>query len=231
MVISPTPGVRVRTGTADCGTLRRRQLIAATGPDCVVYCNRGCDRLPSIVREDRINTLICDEVDAVLNELHRAYRPEHAQHRAQQARRGHGPDGREERLFLCLFHQRGGVGIDVRGVERGAVEHRREFRADERGSRQAESSDSKRKLWNVTMKLDVGDFGELLAKSRIDGDVIELDLYTSTDALLQRVADTLPLLKRRLTALGLEVAQSSFQRGKIPSTLQNRPYHIFETQA
>lgn len=105
------------------------------------------------------------------------------------------------------------------------------IRADERGSRQAESSDSKRKLWNVTMKLDVGDFGELLAKSRIDGDVIELDLYTSTDALLQRVADTLPLLKRRLTALGLEVAQSSFQRGKIPSTLQNRPYHIFETQA
>ncbi|WP_218310345.1 flagellar hook-length control protein FliK [Alteromonas antoniana] len=105
------------------------------------------------------------------------------------------------------------------------------IRADERGSRQAESSDSKRKLWNVTMKLDVGDFGELLAKSRIDGDVIELDLYTSTDALLQRVADTLPLLKRRLTALGLEVAQSSFQRGKIPSTLQDRPYHIFETQA
>lgn len=105
------------------------------------------------------------------------------------------------------------------------------IRADERSSRQAESGDGKRKLWNITMKLDVGEFGELLAKSRIDGDVIELDLYTSTDLLLQRVADTLPLLKRRLTALGLEVAQSSFQRGKIPSTLQDRPYHIFETQA
>ncbi len=105
------------------------------------------------------------------------------------------------------------------------------IRPDERGGGQAGSSGSKRKLWNVTMKLDVGELGELLAKSRIDGEVIELDLYTSTDALLHRVADTLPLLKRRLTALGLEVAQSSFQRGKIPSTLNDRPYHIFETQA
>ncbi|WP_414830029.1 hypothetical protein [Alteromonas sp. H39] len=105
------------------------------------------------------------------------------------------------------------------------------IRADERGGRRAESNDDKRKLWNLTMKLDVGDIGELLAKSRIEGDVIELDLYTSTDVLLQRVADTLPLLKRRLTALGLEIAQSSYQRGKIPSSLNDRPYHIFETQA
>ncbi len=105
------------------------------------------------------------------------------------------------------------------------------IRPEERGSQGPGKADGKGKLWNVTMKLDIGEQGELLAKSRIDNEIITLDLYTSTDMLLASVLDTLPYLKRRLTELGLEVAGTSCQRGKIPATLNERPYHIFETQA
>ncbi|MCU7554883.1 flagellar hook-length control protein FliK [Alteromonas sp. ASW11-19] len=105
------------------------------------------------------------------------------------------------------------------------------IRPEERGGHAARKQGENGKLWNVTMKLDIGNQGELLAKSRIDNESITLDLYTSTDTLLVSVLDTLPYLKRRLTELGLEVAGASCQRGKIPATLNERPYHIFETQA
>jgi len=87
-----------------------------------------------------------------------------------------------------------------------------------------------RRLWNVTMKLDIGDVGQLLAKSKIDTDTLTLDLYTSNDSLFRRVADTLPFLKRRLTDLGLNIEKMSFQRGHIPDTLNKRPHQIFETK-
>ncbi|MEC8232957.1 MAG: flagellar hook-length control protein FliK, partial [Pseudomonadota bacterium] len=87
-----------------------------------------------------------------------------------------------------------------------------------------------RKLWNVTMKLDIGSTGAVLAKSKIDNDTITLDLYASNDVILKRLADTLPYLKKRLTELGLTVEQSTFQRGHIPESLNTRPHQIFETR-
>lgn len=85
-------------------------------------------------------------------------------------------------------------------------------------------------LWNVTMKLDIGETGKVLAKSKIDVDTITLDLYASNRTLLARIADTLPYLEKRLTELGLNVANTSFQTGVIPSSLNTRPHHIFETR-
>ena len=61
------------------------------------------------------------------------------------------------------------------------------------------------------MKLDIGDAGQLLAKSKIDTDTITIDLYTSNETVLTRVADTLPFLERRLADLGLNVEKMSFQ--------------------
>ena len=87
-----------------------------------------------------------------------------------------------------------------------------------------------RALWNVTMKLDIGDTGQVLAKSRIDKSSITIDLYASNEVILRRIADTMPYLTRRLTSLGLEVEKSSFQRGQIPETLKTRPHQIFETR-
>ena len=93
-----------------------------------------------------------------------------------------------------------------------------------------EDKDGEKRLWNVTMKLDIGDAGQLLAKSKIDTDTITIDLYTSNETVLTRVADTLPFLERRLVDLGLNVEKMSFQRGHIPETLNKRPHQIFETR-
>ena len=87
-----------------------------------------------------------------------------------------------------------------------------------------------RSLWNITMKLDIGDSGQVLAKSKIDKNTITLDLYASSDEVLKRISDTLPYLKRRLTSLGLTVESTSLQRGHIPETLNSRPHQIFETR-
>ena len=93
-----------------------------------------------------------------------------------------------------------------------------------------EGKGGERRLWNVTMKLDIGDAGQLLAKSKIDTDTITINLYTSNETVLTRVADTLPFLERRLADLGLNVEKMSFQRGHIPETLNKRPHQIFETR-
>ena len=96
-------------------------------------------------------------------------------------------------------------------------------------SHQEQKQRSQRSLWNVTMKLDIGSSGEVLAKSKINDTTITLDLYASNDTILQRLGDTLPYLTRRLLSLGLTIEQSSFQKGHIPKTLSTRPHQIFET--
>ncbi|WP_137167862.1 flagellar hook-length control protein FliK [Salinimonas lutimaris] len=93
------------------------------------------------------------------------------------------------------------------------------------------NADTSSRIWNLTMKLDAGTSGQILAKTKISGPSIELNLYTSTDGLLNTIRDTLPYLLRRLTAHGLEVAGSSVQRGQIPTTLAQHNYHLFETLA
>ena len=87
-----------------------------------------------------------------------------------------------------------------------------------------------RSLWNITMKLDIGDSGQVLAKSKIDKSTITLDLYASNDEVLRRIGDTLPYLHNRLTSLGLVVENTSYQRGHIPESLSSRPHQIFETR-
>jgi len=87
-----------------------------------------------------------------------------------------------------------------------------------------------RSFWNITMKLDIGDSGQVLAKSKIDKSTITLDLYASNDEVLRRIGDTLPYLQNRLTSLGLVVKNTSYQRGHIPESLSSRPHQIFETR-
>ncbi|WJG08592.1 hypothetical protein [Aliiglaciecola sp. LCG003] len=85
--------------------------------------------------------------------------------------------------------------------------------------------------WHLTMKLDVGDIGQMLTKAKLREHVLELDFYTSNDSVKTLVFDYLPLFKKRLESLGIEVAKTQCQLGKIPTHLQSRPYQIFETQA
>ncbi len=104
------------------------------------------------------------------------------------------------------------------------------IKRDSGGQHNKQTQAGQRSLWNITMKLDIGDSGQVLAKSKIDKDTINLDLYASNDEVLRRIGDTLPYLHKRLSSLGLVVENTSYQRGHIPETLNTRPHQIFETR-
>jgi hypothetical protein len=87
------------------------------------------------------------------------------------------------------------------------------------------------KHWQLTMKLSVGEVGELLTKARLRPDEVDLDFYASNDDVKHQVLNFLPILKRRFSNLGITIAATQCQLGKIPTTLAERPYHIFSTQA
>ncbi|MEP4890061.1 MAG: flagellar hook-length control protein FliK [Aliiglaciecola sp.] len=95
----------------------------------------------------------------------------------------------------------------------------------------ADKQKSKLAVWHLTMKMDIGDVGQILTKARLQQDELELDLYTSNEAVKELVYNFLPLFKKRLKSLGIEVAKAQCQLGKIPAHLHTRPYQIFQTQA
>ncbi|MEG3766736.1 flagellar hook-length control protein FliK [Alteromonas sp. 14N.309.X.WAT.G.H12] len=102
------------------------------------------------------------------------------------------------------------------------------FRTEEKPESQQKDTSQKQKIWHLTMKLNVGELGELLAKTRITGNDIHLQLYASTDTLLTQVYDTLPFLLRRFSQLGLNIEQHSCQRGRLQGSLKEAPYQLFE---
>lgn len=95
---------------------------------------------------------------------------------------------------------------------------------------QNQGDDPKNRQWNLTMKLSVGELGELLTKAKLKQDTLEIDFYTSNVSTRNQVLNFLPLLKKRLTGLGIDVAKSSCQLGKIPASLQQKPYHLVQTK-
>lgn len=92
-------------------------------------------------------------------------------------------------------------------------------------------SQEKTKTWHLTMKMDISDIGQLLSKAKVLDSGIELSFYSSNEQVKDRVVNFLPQLVSRLNHLGIDVVRSDCQLGKIPETLQKRPYHLFETQA
>ena len=87
------------------------------------------------------------------------------------------------------------------------------------------------KTWQLTMKLAVGELGELLTKAKLRDDTLEINFYASNETVKIQVMNYLPLLRRKLDSLGIEVSKSQCQLGKIPDTLQQRPYHMFQAKA
>ncbi|GAB3027992.1 flagellar hook-length control protein FliK [Bowmanella dokdonensis] len=117
----------------------------------------------------------------------------------------------------------------------GSAENRREMellirREPPPGDKRRPGQDADRQ-WHLSMKLDIGQTGSLLAKARLFHNELELDFYAANDEVKNRVLEFLPHLKKRLVSLGLQVNHSQCQLGKIPDQLQQRPYHIFETRA
>ena len=87
------------------------------------------------------------------------------------------------------------------------------------------------KTWQLTMKLAVGELGELLTKAKLSSNTLDINFYASNEAVKIQVMNYLPLLRRKFDSLGIEVGKSHCQLGKIPDTLQQRPYHMFHAKA
>lgn len=84
--------------------------------------------------------------------------------------------------------------------------------------------------WLLTMKLPIGELGEILTKSKVTEDKIELDMYTSSEELKIKTLNYLPLLKKRFDDLGIILEIGRCERGNIPDKLAKNPYQILETK-
>jgi hypothetical protein len=105
------------------------------------------------------------------------------------------------------------------------------IKREENDKENASTQDQNNKTWQLTMKLAVGELGELLTKAKLRSDTLEINFYASNEDVKIQVMNYLPLLRRKFDSLGIEVSKSQCQLGKIPDTLQQRPYHMFQAKA
>ena len=75
------------------------------------------------------------------------------------------------------------------------------------------------KQWQLTMKFDLQQYGNLLAVAKLQEQDLQLQFYTDHNEALRLAQKFLPLLKDRCAAQGLTVSQADCQLGKIPDSL------------
>ncbi|MBL4631891.1 MAG: flagellar hook-length control protein FliK [Paraglaciecola sp.] len=127
----------------------------------------------------------------------------------------------QETFYYNLPSAFGGTIKDIELLIKREAEHKE--------NASAEAQDNK--TWQLTMKLAVGELGELLTKAKLRSNTLEINFYASNQIVQIQVMNYLPLLRRKLESLGIEVSKSQCQLGKIPDTLQQRPYHVFQAKA
>ncbi|WP_100642264.1 hypothetical protein [Alteromonas facilis] len=102
--------------------------------------------------------------------------------------------------------------------------------------RESQSPDKKKKsgtgqhVWHLTMLMNIGDYGDVLCKCKLQESALNLNLYTSTEGLKTRILEFLPALRKRLDALGLEMTPPTCQLGAVPDSLRSKPYQLLQTQ-
>lgn len=79
--------------------------------------------------------------------------------------------------------------------------------------------------WQLSMKLDIGKLGKVLAKINLVQENLDLHMYASSPALKDKIEALLPLLNERLESLGLNVKQKCYL-GKIPDKLYKTEYQV-----
>lgn len=82
-----------------------------------------------------------------------------------------------------------------------------------------EKGKGKSVAWQLSMKFDLKQLGQLLAISKLSGTSLSLQLYTDTSMLKLLAEKYLPLLKDRCKAQGIDVKEAHCQLGKIPDSL------------
>ncbi|GBL04207.1 flagellar hook-length control protein FliK [Glaciecola sp. KUL10] len=98
-------------------------------------------------------------------------------------------------------------------------------------SKEENNHQEKQKRWSLSMKFEVGEQGEMLAKTLLIENQIDLQIYTSSESLKDQVLEHLPKLKQRLSSLGIDLINKGCQLGKIPKTLNSTHFSVFETDA
>lgn len=93
---------------------------------------------------------------------------------------------------------------------------------------QREKDQKVQQAWQLSMKLDIGESGEVLAKVKLLNENVDLNLYASNQLLKEKILDNLPYLNRRLESLGLSVKPQCYL-GKIPNTLHKTDYQVVQT--
>ncbi|WP_052748940.1 flagellar hook-length control protein FliK [Arsukibacterium ikkense] len=84
------------------------------------------------------------------------------------------------------------------------------------------SSGDKQKQWQLTMKFDLQQYGNLLAVAKLQQQDLQLQFYTDHNQALHLAEKFLPLLKDRCAAQGLTISKAECQLGKIPDSLLPR---------
>lgn len=104
-----------------------------------------------------------------------------------------------------------------------------ELAVSEREAEGAEQRSGQR-CWQLTMKFDLGNQGEMLVQVRLIGKEVSLQFYADNEKTVQDTGQFLPLFKDRLTMQGLQVAEAACQLGKIPDHLYQRGTSLLQVR-
>ncbi|TXH94917.1 MAG: flagellar hook-length control protein FliK [Rheinheimera sp.] len=104
-----------------------------------------------------------------------------------------------------------------------------ELAVSEREAEGAEQRSGQR-CWQLTMKFDLGNQGEMLVQVRLIGKEVSLQFYADNEKTVADTGQFLPLFKDRLTMQGLQVAEAGCQLGKIPEHLYQRGTSLLQVR-
>lgn len=104
-----------------------------------------------------------------------------------------------------------------------------ELAVSEREAEGAEQRSGQR-CWQLTMKFDLGQQGEMLVQVRLVGKEVSLQFYADNEKTVLDTGQFLPLFKDRLTMQGLQVAEAGCQLGKIPEHLYQRGTSLLQVR-
>jgi len=100
------------------------------------------------------------------------------------------------------------------------------IKREQQNNQQNENNDTETQ-WRLSMKLDIGKKGEVLAKVKLLQENIDLHLYASNEALKSHITNLLPLLQKRLSHLGLKLSHQCYV-GKIPESLYKTKFQVVQ---
>lgn len=100
----------------------------------------------------------------------------------------------------------------------------------EQKEEETSASGEQQKMWQLTMRFQLAEHGDLLATARLQDNQLKLQLYTDLPATQRLAEQFLPILSDRLKAQGIDVKEAECQLGKIPESLIARHSSLIAIQ-